>query len=405
MTVVVRNQGIEGRNEVSRGESQGSSDWHKAIELVAALISEGLKKADTNQDGKISTSELQDLMKSFAGGSDQGTAQTGAGSSKDSAGSHAGSVSDSHKSCDAGGDTSDSGAHSKGSKDSSASDALSMSSLDKNEDGVVSIEELLAALGAALTGEDPNCSDGAMPKPTGGHNASSGGGGDASCSTGTPQTSPVRSNGGGARGEGAGETGASSGSSAAPMADVPGGSAPTGKKTDIRGTRGDDYHYQNSGGTETFRIGSGDAPAGEKYDPRSEVALKSDSFKKGEGNHTFSGDFQVKSGDDTTIAQIINFDSNASDKHVPSAFVTFSDGKLYQGHKEDGKLLADVGNDKFNLSITSNGENYSIKVDGKQVGSFEAGRSSGENTFKYGAYHHGAGEAEIGVSNVRVSHS
>jgi hypothetical protein len=176
-------------------------------------------------------------------------------------------------------------------------------------------------------------------------------------------------------------------------------------KTDIRGTRGDDYHYQNKDGVETFRIGSGDKPAGEKTDPRSEFVLKEDSFKPGDGTRTFSADFQVKSGNDTTIAQIINADPSDKDKHKPTAFVTFEDGNLYQGHKKEGNLLTHVGNEKFNLSITSTGTKYSIKVDGKDVGSFDTKRESGENYFKYGAYHHGEGQAEVNVSNAKVTRS
>jgi EF hand len=420
MTSVNQVQSVERRGPIKFDDPNGDrgGKTNESRTAAARAVQELINQFDLNGDGKLNAQELADLT-SMLKQAELVCGTDGTLNAQDlmklinvaDAGHPSPSGSDSHSDERGGGsDRSGGVGASKGAARGSGSSGdpgdvsaaglgdlsgLDMASMDLNHDGVVDFQELMVAMGMTGTGN--------MTGTTDSRTGAGGGGGGVQGSSGADGGRTKGSGSGGGNGsvDAGGPRAAPSGS----LKDAPGGAEPSGKAMDIRGTRGDNYHYQNAGGTETFRIGSGDKPAGERYDPRSEVALKADSFRKGEGTHTFSGDFQVKSGDNTTIAQIINHDPNALDKHVPSAFVTFDDGKLYQGNSKDGKVLAEVGDKKFNLSITSNGESYSIKVDGKEVGSFEAGRTSGENIFKYGAYHHGQGEANIGVSNVKVSHS
>lgn len=201
---------------------------------------------------------------------------------------------------------------------------------------------------------------------------------------------------GGGTGGGTGGTGS--------VGKPPSGSGSAADNIDIRGNKGDGYHYTAKDGVETFRIGASDGVAGEALDPRVEGQFHSQRFSDGE-NKTFSGRFRVDSGDATTIAQLLNNNKAEADTNKPSAFIVYKDGALYQGHKgdADGQKLADIApGQAFDLELRSNGSNTDIYVDGVKAGSAE-GRSGGQNYFRYGAYHHGDGEAVIHASGVKVS--
>jgi hypothetical protein len=193
MVSVVRNQGIEGNQGVRDVESQDSSILSQAIEMAAALISELVKKADANQDGKISKSEFEDLMKSFGGGAGAKGADCGAGGCADSSatGSPPAAQASQGNSPSQGDASPDSGGVGK-------DEGSMFDSLDKNRDGVVSIEELLAALGSALTGNDqqpgamgsmPGCAAGGC----GGSGQPAANGVGAAAGSGTPATTPEAS--------------------------------------------------------------------------------------------------------------------------------------------------------------------------------------------------------------------
>jgi hypothetical protein len=159
MVSVVRNQSIEGNQGIGDVELQDSSTLLQAVQVATALISELLKKADANQDGKISKAELGDLMKSFSGNVGADGADCGVGGCADSAA--LGSAPAAQASKENGSSQGDASADSRSiGKDTGST----FGSLDKNQDGVVSIEELLAALGSALTGKDQQpAAMGSMP--------------------------------------------------------------------------------------------------------------------------------------------------------------------------------------------------------------------------------------------------
>ncbi|MEM7674394.1 MAG: hypothetical protein AAF449_00165 [Myxococcota bacterium] len=186
------------------------------------------------------------------------------------------------------------------------------------------------------------------------------------------------------------------------------GQGSTAHKIDVRGTRGDNYHYRQQNGVETFTISNIDKPSGEKHDPRVEATFSGAKFSAGQ-QKTFNGRFTIEQGKDTTIAQLLNSNPSSSDKNKPSAFVTYEDGALYLGHKSAGRKLVNVTPGReFELTMKSDGRTTNIFVNGQHVGRDQA-RPGGQNYFRYGAYMHGGKntnqevKAIIHARNVTIS--
>lgn len=188
------------------------------------------------------------------------------------------------------------------------------------------------------------------------------------------------------------------------------GSSRIGKLTDDKGVHeSGDGAYRQEGDTEIFTVsdaakGGTNKDTGKPLDPRAEAFFSGHRFDSNSGTHKFNATYKVGQADDTTIFQVMNSQPNSGDRHQPQVFITMDkNGGIYQGHPGAGKKIGQVApGQEFHLEAVSNGNSTQVRItQGSQViGEMDIGhrRSGGVNTFRYGAYHHGSGQAQVAVT-------
>lgn len=135
---------------------------------------------------------------------------------------------------------------------------------------------------------------------------------------------------------------------------------------------------------------------------------------------TFEADYNVVTATRTTIMQtlLVNDNAQGSDRFFPGVFVTAtrttnSAGrtivKLYAENPEREfanlqPFLTLTGTTVFTLRVQSNGNSATVFVNGTRQYS-QSFSNNTHVTFRYGAYHHSAGDSDNTGANIRVTNA
>lgn len=178
-------------------------------------------------------------------------------------------------------------------------------------------------------------------------------------------------------------------------------------------------HAQNNIGTLDDRSSTGGytvangwgvytVPAGsslDSHDPRVERKLLP-KIDTGLGNFVYQATYNIVGADNTTIAQILNYDPTSPDRYKPVIFIIArSNGANWDIYNQSTKLFTIAKNSgasqpTFVLRVDSNGSSSTIRINGVIKGTFTHARVGENSEMRYGNYHHGNGTATIRVKNV-----
>lgn len=166
--------------------------------------------------------------------------------------------------------------------------------------------------------------------------------------------------------------------------------------------------YSTSNGWGVYTVKGGKSNSTDIHDPRCERRNLTPKIDTGL-TLTFEATYRVDSADNTTIAQILNYDPNSSDKHKPVVFILAKDRGSEWGIYDQGNELGRVSkNSVFSIKITSyssNGKMFSdIYLNGTKESTKQHARVGQNSQMRYGNYHHGDGTAVIRIKDVSFGH-
>ncbi len=178
--------------------------------------------------------------------------------------------------------------------------------------------------------------------------------------------------------------------------------------------RSDGGNYvDQTGSWGLYTVPANSTTGGSSLDPRVERRFDDNKIDT-QYSRTFEARYNIVNADNTTIAQVLNYDASNSDTTQPQVFVVANSNGSKWDITNKGTFLFSINKNTstsqptFVLRIRSysrtvNGQlgMYSdIFVNGSSKGTFKHARIGDQSTMRYGAYHHGSGTAKIRVSEV-----